>query len=255
MAFALQHAATHGLQRVIVVIPYLSIIEQNADVYRMALGHEDEDGRRVVLEHHSAVDDAYDVEGRPLADHETFEACAMAHRAAAENWDAPVVVTTTVQFFESLFADRPRDCRKLHRIARSVVIFDEAQTLPPGLLSPLLDVLQALVRDYGVSLLFTTATQPALEVQRSESMEDGRWPHGTMPEIMPRADALFTALKRVDVEWPKPGERQSWMSIAARMAQERRAPDRRVTARGISHARTRASPPTLYGRLVPLRAR
>src|SRR5690606_2273996 len=118
---ALDHAINHGLRRVIFVIPFTSIVEQNAHVFRTALG---ELGEHAVLEHHSAFpDDA----GKSPAAREKL-------RLAMENWDAPVVVTTAVQFFESLFADRPSRCRKLHSMASSVVILDEAQMLPLKLL-------------------------------------------------------------------------------------------------------------------------
>lgn len=144
LAFALEHAVRHGLERVVVAIPFTSIIEQSAAVYREALG---EYAEQAVLEHHSALD--------PLRE-------TARNRVAAENWDKPVVVTTTAQLFDSLFANRPGACRKLHRLARSVLVLDEAQTLPPRLLKPIVDVLGSLARDYGTSVVVCTATQPAL---------------------------------------------------------------------------------------------
>lgn len=160
MAFALEHAIRHGHERVIVVIPYTSIIEQTAREYREALGED------VVIEHHSSVD----------ADRET-----PANRLASENWDAPVVVTTNVQFFESLYANRVSRCRKLHRIARSVVLFDEVQTFPPHLLQPVRHVLERIVSDYGVSVVFCTATQPApLLPETREIVSDRAWEFGAV---------------------------------------------------------------------------
>ena len=148
MAFALAHAKRWGIKRVIVVIPYLSIIEQNAAEYRRILDPED---KGVVIEHHSAAPSPDGEEGRNRSPQEL----------AAENWDAPVIVTTSVQFIESLFASSPSKCRKLHNIAHSVVVLDEVQTLPTHLLNPLLSVFRELRENYGVSFLFMTATQPA----------------------------------------------------------------------------------------------
>jgi len=142
MAFAIRHALKHGLKRVIYVIPFTSIIEQNAAVFRSMLGKE------AVLEHHH-----------------NFEPDEEDHRSrlAAENWDAPVIVTTSVQFFESLFANRSSRCRKLHNIAESVVILDEVQTLPAPYLLPCLEVLKELSTVYKASVVLCSATQPAIQ--------------------------------------------------------------------------------------------
>lgn len=140
LLFALRHARKHGLRRVIYVIPFTSIIKQNADVFREAFAElSNELGREIVLEHHSKFE----------PEKETTES-----RLAAENWDAPLIVTTNVRFFESLFANRTSPCRKLHRIARSVVIFDEVQALPPRLLHPILRGIRCLVHDLGSSAVF-----------------------------------------------------------------------------------------------------
>jgi len=144
LRFALNHAKEHGLERVIVAVPFTSIIEQNSKVYRNIFA---ELGSEVVLEHHSNLDPADET---------------TTNRLQAENWDAPLVVTTNVQLFESLFACRTSKCRKLHRIPRSVIVLDEAQTLPIELLQPTLYALRELVESYGCSVILCSATQPAL---------------------------------------------------------------------------------------------
>ena len=151
LAFALDHARKHGLERIIYVIPYTSIVEQTADVFRKALKDAD-----AVLEHHASFD------WNGLDDPGESERLKL----AAQNWDRPVIVTTAVQFFESLFANRPSKCRKLHRLARSVIVLDEAQTLPLRLLRPCLAAVRELVRGYGATVVLCTATQPALRKGR-----------------------------------------------------------------------------------------
>jgi len=140
LSFALRHAIKHNKNRIVYVIPYTSIIEQTSDSFRKIFGES-------VLEHHSNFD----------SKKETVQS-----RLASENWDAPLIVTTSVQFFESLYANRTSRCRKLHNIANSVIIFDEAQLLPADFLEPCLQVMRELKNHYGASILLCTATQPAL---------------------------------------------------------------------------------------------
>jgi CRISPR-associated endonuclease/helicase Cas3 len=149
MLFALRHAALYGLRRVIVVVPYTSIIEQNAKVYREVFGDDS------VLEHHSNLDPDKEISRKG-------EELTTKHRLASENWEASIIVTTTVQFFESLFANRSSRCHKLHNIASSVVILDEVQSLPPEFLITILDALKQLTTHYGCTIALSTATPPAL---------------------------------------------------------------------------------------------
>lgn len=183
LAFALGHARHHAKRRVVYVIPYTSIIEQTAQVFADIFGADR------LVEHHSQADgDAR------LETHRT--------RLACENWDAPLVVTTNVQLFESLFAARTSRCRKLHNLADSVIVLDEAQLLPPEFLQPILDALNVLVAHYGVTLLLCTATQPALTT-RSE-FDARKTLRGLPPptEIIDDPAALFAALERVRLRWP-----------------------------------------------------
>jgi CRISPR-associated endonuclease/helicase Cas3 len=194
LSFALEHAARHGMDRVVYVIPYTSIIEQTADVFRKALDTQDD-----VLEHHASFDweraaGAKDDVGG--ADDEGPSGIEKLWRAA-ENWDVPIVVTTAVQFFESLFANRPSRCRKLHNLARSVIVLDEAQTLPLHLLRPCMAALDELCRNYGASVVLCTATQPAL---REKDCFKGGFKIDDDRELAPDPRALYTELRRVSVE-------------------------------------------------------
>lgn len=187
LSFALDHAVQHGLRRVIYVIPFTSIIEQSADVFRKAMSGLREDGiPDPVVEHHSSLDP---------------EPETATSRLAAENWDAPLIVTTGVQFYESLFANRSSRCRKLHNLARSVIILDEAQTLPVDYLHPCLKALDELQRNYGSTIVLCTATQPA--VHQREGFPIGLR-LGAENEIVPEPEALYRALKRVKVEQAGP---------------------------------------------------
>lgn len=182
MAFALDHAIVHNLRRIIYVIPFTSIIEQNAKVFRNAFKGVGED---VVLEHHSAFDD------KKLNNREETKDKL---KLAMENWASPIIVTTAVQFFESLFADRTSKCRKLHNITGSVIILDEAQMLPLTLLRPTMAAIEELARNYKCTIVLCTATQPAL--LHSDDFCNG---FKNVREIAPEPLQLYTELDRVTV--------------------------------------------------------
>ncbi len=194
MAFSLQHAIIHDKRRIIYVIPFTSIIEQSADQFRQIFGDS-------VVEHHSNLDVTQ-------IEHETSRS-----RLASENWDAPIIVTTNVQFFESIYSSRTSRCRKLHNIAGSVVVLDEAQLIPPEFLSPILLALNELVKFYGVTIILCTATQPALASQESPNFSfiglDG------IREIMENPENLFDKLKRVSLRLsPDIHESKTWDKVA-----------------------------------------
>jgi CRISPR-associated endonuclease/helicase Cas3 len=176
LAFAVKHARRHGLRRVVYVMPFTAIIEQNAAVFRRVFGGLDDD---VVVEHHSGLD--------PAAAHATDRS-----RLLAENWDAPIIVTTTVQFFESLYSDRPGRCRKLHNLAQSVIVLDEAQALPIPVLDPCLRAIEELTTNYGSSVVLCTATQPAFD--RSDTFAAGL---SGRREIVASPLALHESMRRV----------------------------------------------------------
>lgn len=182
LAFALEHAKRHNKYRIIYVIPYTSIIEQTADIFREIFGE-------AVIEHHSNAEVDPEKENSKS-------------RLACENWDAPIVVTTNVQFFESLFAAKTSRCRKLHNIVDSVVVLDEAQLLPPEFLQPILDMLNFLTQHYGVTVVLSTATQPALSTREYFDAKNNMRGLDNVREIMSDPDALYRALDRVNVRLP-----------------------------------------------------
>lgn len=200
LAFALEHAKKHRLKRIIYVIPYTSIIEQNADVFRSAIGEDQ------VVEHHSSLDE----------DDTTPKT-----RLASENWDAPVIVTTSVQFFESLFAAKSSRCRKLHNIVGSVIVLDEAQLVPVEFLAPILETMQLLIDHYHVSFVISTATQPAFK----ERNVDGQPFKGLkrIKEIMGEVEevkALYQSLIRYHVQFPNELHAiSSWEGISEELRQ------------------------------------
>lgn len=173
LAFALRHAKEHHMSRIIYVIPYTSIIEQNAKVFSNILGANN------VLESHCNVD------------YESSEELKLM-QLAAENWDKPIIVTTNVQFFESLFSNKSSKCRKLHNITNSVIIFDEVQMLPSDYLKPCIRVIEQLFRYYRSSVVLCTATQPALKDLLSQEIK--------ITELCPRMEEQFTFFKRVSIK-------------------------------------------------------
>ena len=238
LAFALHHIREQNLQtneprrklrRVIIVIPYLSIIQQTAKELKQVFGEWDQDGKQteappVVLEHHSQSQDPEIKTSAKNKDTDGHSRIRTMRQLAAENWDAPIIVTTSVQFFDSLFSRRPADARKLHNIAQSVIIFDEVQTFPPRLMQPILDVLGELTnpeRRYGCSLVLCTATQPAL----SREVNDEPWAFdkGRVRPIVSSAEAdkHFRALARVSYDWhhAESNEPVTWDALAQEVTQ------------------------------------
>lgn len=220
LAFALSHIAQHNarlapddpqrFRRIIVVIPFTSIIEQTARVFRELF--KDAFGDDYVLEHHSSVAPQ---EQKAQRNDDTVLSSVRRARLAAENWASPLVVTTNVQFFHSLFANKPSACRKLHNIGRSVVLFDEVQTLPPRLVPSLLSGVQCLVRDYGASAVFMTATQPAF------ASAQPALPYPWNPvEISSQPEAMADALRRTRIELPKKDAALTWQALAALMTEQ-----------------------------------
>ncbi len=208
--FALHHAATHGMQRVVVAVPFTSITEQNAAVYRDLLDPPKGSGEAlVVLEHHSSVTLAEKDEADHDDEAEEVEQWA---RLASENWDAPFIVTTTVQLFESLFARKPSAMRKVHRLAGSVIVLDEVQALPDRLLAPILSGLRGLVEHFGVSVVLASATQPEFwSLQELDGVP--------RRQVVGDTAALFEELRRVRYDW-RLGEDVTWVSIADEITSE-----------------------------------
>jgi CRISPR-associated endonuclease/helicase Cas3 len=221
LAFALDHARANGLKRVVVAIPFTSVIEQTAQVYREALApHHD-----AVLEHHSAFEQSA-VDGK---------AARSKLSLAMETWDQPLIVTTTVRLFESLFSNRPSQCRKLHNLARSVIVLDEVQTLPLELLRPCVAALKELAANYGCSIVLCTATQPALLAHPPAGGRPFANGFEDVIELAPDPPGLFEALRRVQVR--SIGE-QGDVDIMERLAN---------AAQALCIVNSRAHAQTLYG--------
>ncbi|MAO11748.1 MULTISPECIES: CRISPR-associated helicase Cas3' [unclassified Marinobacter] len=202
LGFALEHARKHGKSRVIYAIPFTSIIEQNAGVFRQVLGEE------AVLEHHSSLDVDPSLE-------------SAGSRLAAENWDAPLIVTTNVQLFESLFASRTSRCRKLHNLVNSIVVLDEAQQIPRDFHEPITRVMRQMSEHFGVTWVLCTATQPDLGKQVDAFGSVLHTGLGNIREIIQKPAALASQLKRVSIEMPSdPDEKLSWEGLSHQLAEE-----------------------------------
>lgn len=192
MGFALRHAIHQAKKRIIVVVPYSSIIDQNAAVYKAIFGEEN------VLEHHSMVEPAMEQEKEDR------------RKLASENWDAPIIVTTTVQFFESLFANRTSAVRKIHNIANSVVILDEFQMLPLELLQPIFSMVRELTLHYGVTFVLSSATPLSLDLTIAKARD-------SMPEpvdLIPDHKELFSCFKRMEYDLAPLRQSWSWQRVA-----------------------------------------
>lgn len=199
--WALQHAIHHKQKRIIIAIPYTSIIAQTAQVLRHIFGDDN------VLEHHSNTDYS-DIDDIPTR----------TKKLATENWDYPIVVTTNVQLFESLFSNRPSDCRKLHNIAQSIIILDEVQTLPMEFLQPIIDTLDTLQRCFGCSILFTTASQPILTGRIEGCNPTAAFNAlNTVHEIIPANANLHQRLRRTEIVFDT--MRSSYDDIAQRLSE------------------------------------
>ena len=204
--WAIKHAVRNNLNSIIIAIPYTSIITQTASVLRNIFGEEN------VLEHHSNVDSSKMID-KELANR---------LKLATENWDYPIIVTTNVQFFESLFSNKPSDCRKLHNIAKSVLIFDEVQTLPIAFLQPIIDTFDTLKKVFGSSILFTTASQPVLSGKimgtnpfvSFEGLPEIR-------EIIPKEANLHNRLRRVEIHFDE--KQKDYDEIAEQIVKHQRA--------------------------------
>ncbi len=232
LLWALRHAVNNDLRRIIIAIPFTSIIEQTAFTLKSIFGEEN------VLEHHSQVTrDSTD-------DKELSNRIAL----ASENWDYPIIVTTNVRLFESMFHHKPSRCRRLHNLAKSVIIMDEVQTLPLSLYDPILQALNALHRTFGSSILLTTASQPVLcgTIRGCNPLTkcDGLT-HKPIP-IIPHDESLWRPLRRVDLVLER--ERYTYDAIASRLSTYRRVlciVNKRISAREI-HRHLPASDSTIH---------
>lgn len=214
LAWALEQCRAHRhLSRIIVVLPYLTIMEQTAQVYRKGLAEwlPEEKRSRAILEHHSLASWKSVPSGKQPDDEQGRNGGSP--RFLAENWDAPIVVTSTVQFFESLFANSPSACRKLHRIANSVILLDEVQTFNASLILPTLGTLSTLTNRFHCSAVLATATQPAFS-HLSAKVQGIAAAGYTAKPIITDPGPLFAAMRRTQVSWPAKSESATWDEIA-----------------------------------------
>lgn len=215
LAFALSHAIKHGLNRVVIVIPYLTITEQTASIYRSLF--EPHFGPHYVLEHHSLAG-----MGKEDSQSDAEKSQEQQRRLLSENWDAPIIITTSVQMLESLFSNRPSSCRKLHRLAESVILFDEVQTLPLPLSIPTLAALSHLAHQWRSSVVFSTATQPAFQHLHSKVAQHVT--SGWQPrEIVSDPQQLADQLRRVTHRWPEQNQQIDWTELAQQIGHEPQA--------------------------------
>jgi CRISPR-associated helicase Cas3/CRISPR-associated endonuclease Cas3-HD len=208
LRFALQKAVLdEHVRRIIVVLPFLSILDQTVRVYKDLFA---EFGEHYILEHHSLMGSR-----SPHLNNDEQNESDQQARMLAQNWDAPIVITTSVQFLESLHANRPNNCRKLHNIAGSVVLFDEVQTLPVNLAVTTLKTLSKLASDkYGCIVVFSTATQPAFDQLHASVLETDENQGWQPEEIVPTNLKLFSSAKRVQVNWQPTLSPTAWVTVA-----------------------------------------
>lgn len=213
LGFALQHALENKLERVIMVVPYLSIIEQTAKTYRdifVGLGGD------FILEHHSMAGLGAEIAKTDAEGDKEQERQIKRQRLLSENWDAPIIITTSVQFLESLFSNRPSTCRKIHRIANAVILFDEVQTLPTQLAIPSLAAVSHIATHWHSSVVFSTATQPAFNHLHQEVIKqcsDGWKPD----EIVTNHATMMDKLRRVNFNWLP--NKLTWKNLADTLSQ------------------------------------
>lgn len=213
LGFALQHADKHKLERIIMVVPYLSIIEQTAKIYRDIFVDFDDD---FILEHHSMAGLGAEKAETDADGDEEQERQIKRQRLLSENWDAPIIITTSVQFLESLFSNRPSSCRKIHRIANAVILFDEVQTLPTPLAIPSLAAVSHIATHWNSSVVFSTATQPAFNHLHEEVIKhcSGGW---EPDEIVTDHADMMDKLRRVHFTWLP--DKLTWQSLAGTLSE------------------------------------